>query len=377
LPSEAAAIHDQLLKGERHVWQRPTQKKKALLVLLLAIGLLVWLAAAPVTAPARVGPLLASPTTVGRPSVSIAAKRVVIGAAGDVACLSDPGPSDRDSCQYDDTADLLAGLTGVLVLGDGQYETGDLEAYRRYYGPTWGRFLERTFPVPGNHEYAEDPSSTPNGYFRYFGDEVKGPDGLGYYSFDLPAGCSPGHGVCWHFIALSSELCFAGGGCGPGTDPSALGPGNRMYGWLRHDLRSHPGHDYPCTLAYWHHPLFSVSDGSSATSVTRPLWELLYEAGADIVLNGHSHNYQRWVPQDPSGTVDRSHGIREFVVGTGGASKYPLLEAENANLAAAQDDAFGILRLSLFGSSYSWEWIAADGQPSDFTDVKTAAVSCA
>lgn len=357
---------------------RPVLVKRLAVTVAFAIGLMGLLTAAPVPAPARVEAPTPSPIWGASPSIPVAPRRYVIGAAGDIACSSDPGPSNRpDNCQYDDTADLLAGLTGVLVLGDSQYETGDYEAYLKYYDPTWGRFLARTFPVPGNHEYTEDPSSAPNGYFRYFGDRVRGPDGLGYYSFDLPAGCSPGHGVCWHFIALSSELCFAGGGCGPATDPSDLGPGNQMYEWLRHDLRSHPSGDYPCTLAYWHHPLFSISDGSGATSATLPLWQLLYDAHADIVLNGHSHNYQRWLPQDPFGTYEPFRGIREFVVGTGGASKYPLRTGTGAgNLAAVQNRAFGILRLSLYPASYSWGWVAAAGQPSGFTDTSTIGVPC-
>ena len=140
----------------------------------------------------------------------------VIGAAGDIACLADPYPDTKpDNCQYDDTADLLTGLTLILALGDNQYPTGSYTGYTTYYAPTWGQYLANTNPVPGNHEYAQDPSSTPGGYFQYFGDRVKGPDGLGYYSFDVPQGCTPGQGVCWHFIALSSELCFASGGCGP------------------------------------------------------------------------------------------------------------------------------------------------------------------
>ena len=132
----------------------------------------------------------------------------------------------------------------------------------KYYGPTWGRFRTRTFPAPGNHEYTEDPAAVPTGYFRYFGDRVRGPDGLGYYSFDLPTGCTPGVGVCWHLIALSSELCFAGGGCGPAADPADSGPGNRMHGGSSTTCCTHPDDDYPCTLAFWHHPLFSISDGS-------------------------------------------------------------------------------------------------------------------
>jgi hypothetical protein len=346
--------------------------------LILWIGPSLWQATALPAAPGM--ERLRPPHTVGGRShvpASIATRPVWIGAAGDVACGSPPDPTDPDRCQYDETADLLAGLTGVLVLGDSQYDTGDYGAFLRYYRPTWGRFLSRTFPVPGNHEYTQDPRSAPTGYFRYFGDRVRGPDGLGYYSFDLPTGCTPGLGACWHLIALSSELCFAAGGCDVASDPSDQGPGNRMHTWLRNDLRAHPDSDYPCTLAFWHHPLFSISDGSASTPATRPLWEMLYEAHADIVLNGHSHNYQRWLPQDPSGVRDPSRGIREFIVGTGGASKYGLLpDTRSANLAASQNEAFGILRISLHRAGYTWRWVPAAGQPSGFTDATTSVAAC-
>lgn len=316
----------------------------------------------------------------GGPASSTSAMTYVIGAAGDIACPSDPYPPDRpDNCQYDDTADLVvgAGLLRVLPLGDDQYNTGSYSAFTAYYDPTWGRLLAKTSPVPGNHEYRQDPTSTPRGYFRYFGDRVKGPDGLGYYSFDLPMDCTPGQGVCWHLIAMPSMLCFAEGGCGPASDPSNPGPGNRMYDWLKQDLEAHPDADYPCTLAFWHHPLFSFTSPSGAAAAVKPLWELLHDAHADVVLNGHSHNYQRWKPQDPDGTYDPDGGIREVVVGTGGASKYPLRSGSKpSNLAAAQDDAFGILRISLRRAGYSWEWVTAAGQPAGFEDVKTKSVAC-
>jgi hypothetical protein len=342
--------------------------------LFFATGVFVWLAAAPATTPARAErPPVPSSSPTGSPRIPVPSRRVAVGAAGDIACAGEAGSGDQpDSCQFDDTAHLLAGLTGILVLGDGQYERGDYEAYRRYYGPTWGRFIRHTYPVPGNHEYGEDPGSLPNGYFRYFGPRVKGPDGLGYYSFNLPTGCIPHRGVCWHFIALSSELCFAGGGCRPATGPGEVGPGNKMYAWLRRDLRSHRDAGFPCTLAFWHHPLFSISEGSGASPATRPLWQLLYDSRADVVLNGHSHNYQRWLPQDPSGAYDPHRGIIEFVAGTGGASKYALqVGSEASNLATAQNVAFGIIRLTLSRASYNWRWVPAAGQPSGFSDTAT------
>ena len=297
-----------------------------------------------------------------------------IAAAGDIACQSSPG-TDPTHCRYDDTADLVTGgdLTRILALGDNQYDTGTLSAYRAYFDPTWGRALDIISPVPGNHEYAQDPSARPRGYFRYFGDRVKGPDGLGYYSYDL--GACP-DAPCWHVIALSSQLCFAAGGCDAAADPANPGTGERMYAWLKADLAAHPNSSYACTLAYWHHPLFSFSTGSGASQAVEPLWQLLYRARADLVLNGHSHNYERWKPQDPDGTYDADRGIREFIVGTGGASHYALQSGQQpANLAKAQADAFGVLRVTLLPAGYTWEWVGAAGQP-DFADTKTKTVSC-
>jgi hypothetical protein len=261
----------------------------------------------------------------------------------------------------------------VLLLGDNQYERGAFAAHVAYFGPTWGRALDNISPVPGNHEYGGDPSSRPRGYFRYFGERVKGPRRLGFYSYDL--GDCP-DAPCWHLIALNSELCLTPGGCGPAIDPDPPGPGNRMYAWLRRDLALHPDSTYPCTLAYWHHPRFSFSTGSGPTDTVGPLWELLYEAGADVVLNGHSHNYQRWEPQDPSGVVDPDRGIRQFIVGTGGRSHYAIRGGPFPDaLVAAQADSFGILRITLKARSYRWEWVTAAGQPV-FEDVSDGPVSC-
>jgi Calcineurin-like phosphoesterase len=302
--------------------------------------------------------------------------RYVVGAAGDIACERKArGPGAPALCQYDDTAKLIrgTGLVEVLLLGDNQYEVGAYAAYMKYFHPTWGRSFANISPVPGNHEYGNDPSSSPRGYFRYFGDRVRGPDRLGYYSFDL--GACP-NDPCWHVIALNSELCFGSGGCGPATDPSDPGRGNLMYAWLEQDLAAHPDTSYPCTLAYWHHPRFSFSTASGASAAVGPLWELLHAAGADVVLNGHSHNYQRWRPMDPAGALDRAGGIRQFVVGTGGASRYALPGDDlPPNLARAQAHAFGILRLTLKSAGYRWAWASAPGQPA-FRDAPARAVPC-
>lgn len=304
------------------------------------------------------------------------ATRYVVAAAGDIACDHGPnGPSSPSTCQYDDTARLIDGgdLAAVLLLGDNQYERGRYAAYLRYFDPTWGRALDVLAPAPGNHEYGNDPSSSPTGYFRYFGHAVRGPDGLGYYAFDV--GACP-DAPCWHVISLNSELCFSAGGCGPAADPDNPGPGNRMYAWLEQDLAAHPDADYPCTLAYWHHPLFSFSTGSGASAAVLPLWHLLHAARADVVLNGHSHNYQRWRPLDPDGTPDKQTGIREFIVGTGGASHYAIATGTRpTSLAAAQSNAFGVLRLTLKAEGYRWRWVSAHGQPA-FGDTSEGSVPC-
>lgn len=303
--------------------------------------------------------------------------RYVIAAAGDIACENAPyGSSTPGLCQFDDTAKLIRSkdLAEVLVLGDNQYDEGAYAAYTHFFDTTWGRAFGNISPTPGNHEFGNDPSARPRGYFRYFGRRVKGPDGLGYYAFDL--GACP-DAPCWRLISLNSELCFASGGCGPAADPADPGPGNRMYAWLEQELADHPDTEYPCTLAYWHHPLFSFSTGSGATNAVRPLWDLLYAAGADLVLNGHSHNYQRWRPQDPEGNLDEARGIREFVVGTGGGNMYPLPGGTfPGNLAAAQGDAFGVVRLTLRARSFRWSWVSAAGQPG-FDDTSDGAVRCA
>ncbi len=299
--------------------------------------------------------------------------RIRIAAAGDIACPAPPGTGSR--CRYDDTADLIVGrgFDRVLLLGDNQYDRGTLREYRTYLDPTWGRAFRRLAPSPGNHEYAQDPTSSPRGYLRYFGPRARGPDGRPYYSFDL--GACP-DAPCWHVISLSSMLCFAPGGCDAPDDPSDPGPGERMYAWLLADLAAHPNDRYRCTLAFWHHPRFSFSTGSGGTSAVAPLWRALYRARGDVVLNGHSHNYQRWRPMDPGGRVDRARGIRQFIVGTGGASRYALAPGPRPRaLAAAQDDAFGVLALTLRARGFTWRWIGAEGEPR-FRDAKRSVVPC-
>jgi hypothetical protein len=227
------------------------------------------------------------------------------------------------------TAKLLDAIGGtVFALGDQAYFSGTADEYRRCYDPTWGRHKGRTRPVPGNHEYLSAGAAP---YYAYFGTNA-GPAGLGYYSFDVGS---------WHAIALNSNI-----------DVSA---GSAQAAWLRGDLAASRAR---CTIAYWHHPLFtSGPDGPSPEM--RDFWRLLYDAGADVVLNGHEHLYERFAPQDPTGTADPSRGIREFIAGTGGAVLYqPITVRPNSERLLT---AFGVLKLTLQADGYQWEFIPVSG----------------
>ncbi len=257
--------------------------------------------------------------------------RVVV-AAGDIADCRGGGDEA--------TARLLGGISGtILTLGDNAYEKGSKAEYTDCYDPTWGRFESRTKPTPGNHEYYTPGAA---GYFGYFG-KASGVPGEGYYSYDLGR---------WHLLALNSN-CADVAGCG------ASSPQKR---WLQDDLADNRR---KCTLAYFHHPLFTSGKYNPGIPEVKPLWEALYRAGADVVLNGHDHNYQRFAPQDPEGRADPERGIREFVVGTGGKSLYRI-ESPIENLEVYNDDAFGALKLTLRPGGYDWEFVPVAGK--SFTD---------
>ena len=190
----------------------------------------------------------------------------------------------------------------VLALGDQAYPAGSTDDYARCYDPVWGRFKARTRPVPGNHDYM---TALAQPYYDYFGAQA-GPAGRGYYSYDLGG---------WHLVALNSNVAY-----------DAASP---QVTWLKADLAASSA---PCVLAYWHHPLFTSGPDGSTVGM-RDVWRLLYDAGAELVLNGHEHLYERFAPQDPDGRADPALGIREIIVGTGGAVLYsPLAPVSNSDL---------------------------------------------
>lgn len=271
------------------------------------------------------------------PSVSPASDRpaVVVG-AGDI------GTCDGDGDEA--TARLLDGIEGTVVtLGDTVDTDGSAEEIAACYGPTWGRHRDRTRPVPGNHDYETEGAG---GYFGYFG-AVAGEPRQGWYSYDLAG---------WHVVALNSN-CARIGGCGV---DSAQGR------WLAADLA---GSSARCTLAYWHHPRFTAGQDGDTLAMAA-LWSMLHAAGAEIVLSGHNHAYERYAPLDAAGEVDTVRGIRQLVVGTGGNELHPILEPR-ANAEVSNDETHGVVTVTLHPDRYEWAFVPAVGER--FTDAGTGA----
>ena len=261
----------------------------------------------------------------------VPAPDAVFSGAGDIVRCDKPEPEQ--------TAALLDRIPGtVFSLGDNVYPTGTLSQLAKCYTPTWGRHVSRMLTTPGNHDW-DVSSGAP--YFQYFG-EAAGPPGLGYFSTTLGA---------WHVVSLNSNI--------------AAGVGSAQYQWLRADLAASGA---TCTLAMWHHPLFSSGENGNSPQM-RDAWRLLHAAGAEIVLNGHDHDYERFAPQDADGRADPS-GLREFVVGTGGASLYQRMHPQ-PNTDVWEDHSFGVLKLTLKSAGYDWQFVPIDGQR--FVDSGSAA----
>src|SRR5215208_2901284 len=226
----------------------------------------------------------------------------------------------------------------------------------------WGNddYLRLTMPVLGNHEYmnSDDPTIKSKPYFDYFSAQngfqppaapvPNDPDnnhgltfGEGYYSYDLGS---------WHIVALNSN-CDKVGGC------EASSPQGQ---WLQMDLTNHPAQ---CTLAYFHHPLYATANGTNTLNV-KPLWDMLYANGADVILSGHAHRYERHARMTPEGLVDPTNGIRQLVVGTGGepgGSEIDTNQVPTGVLEKVVIDNFGVIKVDLDAGSYSWAFIAVDG----------------
>jgi hypothetical protein len=258
-------------------------------------------------------------------------KGVTVYAAGDIAdCGKRPAPQTGAA----KTAALIeAGLARdkdavVLTLGDNTYPVGTPEEFENCYQPTWGRFKQRTHPAPGNHDYYTPQAI---GYYAYFGDAA-GPDRRGYYSFELGS---------WHVISLNSYLK-------PKQHKAQME-------WLKADLDRNKAR---CTLAYWHHPMFS-SGGHGSDRRMEEAWKMLAAAGADLVLASHDHDYERFAPKDANGERDDARGMRQFVVGTGGAKLTPL-GLRRFDSETSDNSTHGVLRLTLKQQGYEWEFLPVD-----------------
>ena len=258
---------------------------------------------------------------------------VVLVGAGDIATCSSTGDEQ--------TAALLDAISGtVFTAGDNVYPDGTSSDFTNCYTPTWGRHKARTRPTPGIHDYNTSGAS---GYFNYFG-SAAGTAGKGYYSYDFGA---------WHVVALNSQI-----------DISAT---STQLQWLKNDLAAASGR---CMVAYFYLPRFSSGTTHGGTTAVQAAWQVLYDAHAELVLNGHEHNYERFAPQTPTGAADPQLGIREFVVGTGGSeSGYPF-GTPVANSEVRNNTTFGVLQLTLDSASYSWKFVPVAGKT--FTDAGTA-----
>jgi hypothetical protein len=251
---------------------------------------------------------------------------VVLVGAGDIGLCGSPAVAA--------TAQLLDSISGIVfTTGDHAYPDGTAANFRDCYEPHWGRHRGRTRPSPGNHDY-HSAGAAP--YFAYFGENA-GPFGLGYYSYIAGP---------WQVIALNSEV--------------PIGPGSAQIQWLRTTLATNRS---PCTMAYWHKPLFT-SGPNGANLDMREVWRALYEFGADLVINGHDHLYERFAPQDPDGRADSARGLRQITIGTGGGPLYtPITSAANTE---AIHVGYGVLKLTLADGNYQSEFVPVAGNP--YTD---------
>ena len=253
------------------------------------------------------------------------------------------GAGDIGQCGSDgdeNTAKLLDGIPGtVFTAGDNAYENGTADQFRDCYDASWGRHRSRTRPAPGNHDWETAGLA---GYRDYFGDAATGPGGSSWYSYELGT---------WHVIVLDS-MCSKVGGCDPGSPQGA---------WLAADLAASRA---TCTLAVFHHPRFTSGEHGD-TPAMDAFWRPLYAAGADVIVNGHDHDYERFAPQDPDGQIDGDRGIRQFVVGTGGA---PLRDftrvAPNSEIRVILGH--GVIAFTLHDGSFEWEFIVADNAFRDY-----------
>jgi hypothetical protein len=276
----------------------------------------------------------------------------VIAVGGDIACP--PGKTvDLTHCKQASTGTLIStiGENYVLPLGDTQYDSATTAEYLGSYDKTgWGGATKtKTRPASGNHEYR---TAGATGYYNYFGTNAGDPS-KGYYSWNVVAGS-----VVWHMIALNSECAVLGGG----SISAGCGATSPQVSWLKSDLAASTA---PCTIAYWHRPRFSSSTTTPSSTTYVAIWNALYAGGAEIVFNGHAHDYERFAPQTSSGAADSAKGLTEFIVGSGGVG-FQTLGSPIANSVVRNNTTFGVLKLTLSATGYAYQFMPISG--SSFTD---------
>ena len=262
-------------------------------------------------------------------------REAVVAPAGAPAVLLVAGDIADCEGQADATAALLDDHEGVVAaVGDLAYPRGTPEDFARCYDPTWGRVRDRTRPALGNHDVAGGDAQ---GYFGYFDDGAVGPRPGGYYGYALGN---------WHVVVLNST-CALAGGCGPDSD---------QVRWLRDELAAAETDNI---LAYWHHPRFSTGQHGDTPAV-ETLWTVVAKAGADVVVAAHDHDYQRFAPLDADGEP-APDGVRQFVVGTGGA-ELRSFTSTSPHVQFRQAQHAGVLRLELSACGYTWAFLAVGEQ---------------
>src|SRR5215208_885462 len=327
----------------------------------------------------------------------VAAVVVAVPVFGQTTPVTLVGAGDIADCSYandEGTAQLLGSTlrsltpdyslppldqARAIAIGDNAYPRANRNQYANCYDnynldsnwstynssrpDWWGQYKDHTMPVLGNHEYmnSDDDSIKSRPYFDYFSglNGFKGPAaplpndldnnhgltfGEGYYSYDLGS---------WHIVALNSN-CDKVGGC------DANSPQGQ---WLQRDLAAHPETtNSQCTLAYFHHPLYATANGTNTLNV-KPLWDMLYARGADVILSGHAHRYERHARMTPEGLVDPTTGIRQFVVGTGGEPDGSVIDPNQVPTGILEKVVleFGVIKVDLDAGSYTWSFIAVDG----------------
>jgi 3',5'-cyclic AMP phosphodiesterase CpdA len=283
------------------------------------------------------------PATASAAEIKLANAAVLIG-AGDIAGC-DQNNDMLTAILVDSIlkADSVAGVeTAVFTIGDNVYPSGSKQQFEECFGATWGsperRIMAKIHPATGNHEYYQ-PGAGP--YFDYFGDKA-GPRGKGYYSYNVGE---------WHVITINSAI--------PIMSSFSAAAKKEQEDWLKKDLDDNKSKK--CTIAIWHEPRFSSGWHGNEPRMG-PIWQILYDNGVDLVLNGHDHNYERMAPVNPAGQVDSTKGMIQIVAGMGGGSLRGLASSVIPNSLVRIEGHPGVLMLTLGSAEYRSAYLDTKGR---------------